>query len=318
MQSVIGLLVLIGSVLAPQRQWMAPQAPVMVNVQSEEPVKLMLTDFTGRIIGAEKPELARLSSTQSVDVRQIFPDVLSRPGTYVLWMVPPAAEDVSQFGSTPLVIEVRRDTRPGAPEGPMVIHVSPLSLVSMQTNFGPMEMVFYYDVAPNTVANFLTLVNQGFYDGLTFHRVIKGFVIQGGDPRGDGSGSPGYTIPAEFNDRPHHEGVLSMARQGDPNERTGAMPRPEYADSASSQFFICLDYAKTRNLDRRYTAFGQIATGMDSVHKIADTPVQASRPEQPVIIESAKVIPVTQDHNPYVELMHQLTAAQQNLSEPTD
>lgn len=213
MQSVIGLLVLIGSVLAPQRQWMAPQAPVMVNVQSEEPVKLMLTDFTGRIISAENPELARLSSTQSVDVRQIFPDVLSRPGTYVLWMVPPAAEDVSQFGSTPLVIEVRRDTRPGAPEGPMVIHVSPLSLVSMQTNFGPMEMVFYYDVAPNTVANFLTLVNQGFYDGLTFHRVIKGFVIQGGDPRGDGSGSPGYTIPAEFNDRPHHEGVLSMARQ---------------------------------------------------------------------------------------------------------
>src|SRR5690606_22967436 len=179
-------------------------------------------------------------------------------------VVPPDAVDTAQFAGTPLVIEVRQDRRENAPEGPLVIRTSPLSYVSMQTDAGPIEMVFYYDVAPNTVANFLQLAREGFYDGLKFHRVVKGFVIQAGDPRGDGSGGPGYTIPAEFNPRPHVEGVLSMARQGDPNERSGAMPRRQFADSAGSQFFICLDYSRTRALDKKYTAFGRVTAGMEA------------------------------------------------------
>ena len=134
-------------------------------------------------------------------------------------------------------------------------------------------MVFYYDVVPNTAENFLRLSEEGFYDGLTFHRIVPGFVIQGGDPRGDGTGGPGYMINAEFSTKPHKEGVLSMARSGDPGEGTGGRPRPEFANSASSQFFICLDYAQTRALDGKYTAFGEVTDGMDAVKKIAATPL---------------------------------------------
>lgn len=99
-------------------------------------------------------------------------------------------------------------------------------------------------MAPGHVANFLALAKCGFYDGLTFHRVIEGFMIQGGCPLGTGTGGPGYTIPAEFNATPHEAGVLSMARTNDPN-------------SAGSQFFICLD--RHPHLDRKYTAFGKTA-----------------------------------------------------------
>src|SRR3989442_8101703 len=105
----------------------------------------------------------------------------------------------------------------------MVVRVEPLRYAVMQTAHGPVTMAFYYDIAPNTVSNFLTLSEQGFYDGLTFHRIAPGFVIQGGDPRGDGTGGPGYMIDAEFSDpkdsgRSHDAGALSMARSGDPGE----------------------------------------------------------------------------------------------------
>ena len=121
-------------------------------------------------------------------------------------------------------------------------------------NGGKIVIKFYPKDAPNTVDNFIKLAQKGFYDGLTFHRVVPGFVVQGGDPRGDGTGGPGYKIKAEFNSRKHLEGTVAMARSADP-------------DSAGSQFYICL--APQPFLDGKYTVFGQVIKGMDVVHKIA-------------------------------------------------
>ena len=129
-----------------------------------------------------------------------------------------------------------------------------LAIVTMMDG-GEFRIRFFPEDAPNTVKNFIMLARAGFYDSLTFHRVIKNppFVVQGGDPEGDGTGGPGYTIDAEFNDRPHKEGTVAMARAQDPN-------------SAGSQFYICL--APQSHLDGKYTVFGEVIEGMDVVWKI--------------------------------------------------
>jgi peptidyl-prolyl cis-trans isomerase B (cyclophilin B) len=131
-------------------------------------------------------------------------------------------------------------------------------------------------VAPGHVRNFLALAKLGFYNGLTFHRVIEGFMIQGGCPHGTGTGDAGYKIPAEFNATPHVAGVLSMARS--------QMP-----DSAGSQFFICLE--RHPHLDRQYTAFGRVAdeASMNTVRAIGKVPTRQEKPVTPVKIESVEV-----------------------------
>ena len=118
---------------------------------------------------------------------------------------------------------------------------------------GEIKLDFYPADAPKTVANFVTLAKKGFYDGLTFHRVEPGFVVQGGDPKGDGTGGPGYTIKAEFNKQKHLRGALAMARSQNP-------------DSAGSQFYICFKPAPF--LDGNYTVFGIVTSGMELVDKI--------------------------------------------------
>ena len=130
-------------------------------------------------------------------------------------------------------------------------------------NYGSIVIELYPTIAPNTVANFVTLTKKGFYDGLTIHRVVPGFVIQGGDPDGNGTGGPGYTIRGEFkengfpqNDITHDKGVISMARASDPN-------------SAGSQFFIVLDDSTKMSLDNKYAGFGKVIEGMDVVEEIA-------------------------------------------------
>ena len=140
-----------------------------------------------------------------------------------------------------------------------------------------MTAELYPDVAPNTVNNFLFLANKGFYDGLIFHRVIKGFMIQGGDPQGTGTGGPGYTIKGEFrqngftNDLKHDRGVLSMARAMHP-------------DSAGSQFFIM--HAKAPHLDGAYAAFGKLISGLDELDRIANVKTNFSdRPLEDEVIE---------------------------------
>jgi peptidyl-prolyl cis-trans isomerase B (cyclophilin B) len=134
----------------------------------------------------------------------------------------------------------------------------------IETKFGNIELKFFPDVAPIHVNNFIELAKKGFYDGTTFHRVIPGFMIQGGDPNSKnpdkskhGMGGPGYTIKAEFNDKPHKRGTLSMARAANP-------------DSAGSQFFICV--ADSFFLDKQYTVFGEVVSGMDVADKIVNQP----------------------------------------------
>jgi len=155
----------------------------------------------------------------------------------------------------------------------------------IQTSEGTMVLEFWPEVAPGHVENFKRLARQGFYDGTCFHRVIAGFMIQGGDPLTKdqtreahwGTGGPGYTIRAEFNDRPHVRGVLSMARSRDP-------------DSAGSQFFIC--HGDARFLDRQYTAFGRLVQGDDVLERIATTPTSPNdRPLKRMHIESIRIVP---------------------------
>jgi cyclophilin family peptidyl-prolyl cis-trans isomerase len=134
----------------------------------------------------------------------------------------------------------------------------------IETKFGNIELKFFPDIAPNHVNNFIGLAKKGFYDGTTFHRVIPGFMIQGGDPNSKdpdkskhGMGGPGHTVKAEFSEKPHKRGILSMARSQNP-------------DSAGSQFFICV--ADAPFLDRQYTVFGEVVSGMDAVDKIVSQP----------------------------------------------
>lgn len=121
------------------------------------------------------------------------------------------------------------------------------------TGRGDVVFAFYPEAAPTTVSAFVKLSRDGFYNGLTFHRVEPGFVVQGGCPRGNGTGGPGYNLKAEFNDRPHVEGAVAMARAQNP-------------DSAGSQFYICLGDA--RFLDRKYTVFGKVTEGMQTVKQL--------------------------------------------------
>ena len=158
---------------------------------------------------------------------------------------------------------------------------NPIVTIEME-NGGIIKAELYPEVAPNTVANFVNLVESGFYDGLIFHRVIPGFMIQGGDPQGTGMGGPGYTIKGEFarngfkqNTLKHTRGVLSMARSMMPN-------------SAGSQFFIM--HANAPHLDGDYAAFGIVLEGMDEVDRIANTPTGfQDRPVQEQRIKRATV-----------------------------
>ena len=163
-------------------------------------------------------------------------------------------------------------------------------IARITTTEGELVVEFWPDVAPNTVENFKTLAKKGFYDGTCFHRIIKGFMIQGGDPltkdasqeHAWGTGGPGHTIKAEFNDRSHQRGVISMARSSNPH-------------SAGSQFFICDGDASF--LDRQYTAFGKLIRGDDVLTKIAGTPVGAggsgerSKPQKRIGVISVKIVP---------------------------
>ena len=139
-------------------------------------------------------------------------------------------------------------------------------IVTMEIeDYGTIKIELYPEYAPNTVANFVNLIEDGFYDGLTFHRLVPGFVLQGGDPNGNGTGGPGYSIDGEFkangydqNTLSHDKGVISMARSSD-------------YDSAGSQFFIVLDDSAKSSLDDLYAGFGRVTEGMDIIEKIADS-----------------------------------------------
>ena len=157
---------------------------------------------------------------------------------------------------------------------------NPIVTITME-NGGVIKAELYPEIAPISVNNFISLINKKFYDGLIFHRVIEGFMIQGGCPNGNGMGGPGYSIKGEFvqngvkNDLKHTEGVLSMARAMNPN-------------SAGSQFFIM--HKTSPHLDGSYAAFGKVTEGMDVVNKIAETRTDYSdRPLEKQVIKSMVV-----------------------------
>ena len=295
----------------PAKAWVAPTQPLTFTNDGNAPVRLVLTTFQGDRIPVGQDVQAKgteLPVGESVDLTSIYPSI--RVGTYLLYPVgtdTPEAAAAQEFSATPYVISVRGDDRIGAAPGPSVTRLEPLRYARVRTSVGTMTIAFYYEGAPNTVSNFLDLAEGGFYDGLSFHRVVPGFVVQGGDPIGDGTGGPGYNIDAEFNERPHLPGVLSMAREADPIERQGAMPRDAARNSAGSQFFIALDYENTRRLDGRYSVFGRVVEGMNVVQNIADGALadeRLGRPENPVTIERVEVLRVEpgQD-NPYEVLV---------------
>ncbi|MBO5458902.1 MAG: peptidylprolyl isomerase [Lachnospira sp.] len=157
---------------------------------------------------------------------------------------------------------------------------NPIVTFTME-NGDVMKAELYPEIAPNTVNNFISLVKKGFYDGLIFHRIIEGFMIQGGDPEGSGMGGPGYSIKGEFNingfenDLKHTKGVLSMARS-------------QHPDSAGSQFFIMHENAP--HLDGQYAAFGMLTEGVDVLNSIASVPTDWSdRPRNPQIMKTVTV-----------------------------
>jgi peptidyl-prolyl cis-trans isomerase B (cyclophilin B) len=163
---------------------------------------------------------------------------------------------------------------------------TPKEQAVLKTSYGVMKIAFWPDVAPKTVENFKKLARDGFYDGTAFHRIIKGFMIQGGCPNTKegkggvpGTGGPGYTVKAEFNTRSHMKGVISMARSSHP-------------DSAGSQFFIC--HGNARFLDRQYTAFGELVSGEDVLDRIAGVPTAGSEKSSPIeriALESVAIVP---------------------------
>ncbi len=157
---------------------------------------------------------------------------------------------------------------------------NPVVTITME-NGDVIKAELYPEIAPNTVNNFISLINKGFYDGVGFHRVIKNFMLQGGDPDGNGTGGPGYSIKGEFssngfqNDLKHTAGVLSMART-------------MFPDSAGSQFFIM--HKDAPHLDGEYAAFGKVIEGMDVVNKIAEVATDYSdKPLEPQVMKTVTV-----------------------------
>lgn len=193
-----------------------------------------------------------------------------------------AQSDDGQAGEQP-VEETGESTEEQTNEqaGEVTNEENPIVTITME-NDEAIVLELYPDVAPNTVANFVSLVEEGFYDGLIFHRVIPGFMIQGGDPEGSGLGGPGYAIAGEFssngfeNELKHERGVLSMARTMEP-------------DSAGSQFFIMVE--DTPDLDGEYAAFGRVIEGMETVDAIA----AAKRDAQDKPLEDQRIKTVTVD-----------------------
>ena len=164
---------------------------------------------------------------------------------------------------------------------PMTIDPNKTYTATIETTAGTMVAELYPKLAPHHVNSFVFLSREGYYNGVIFHRVIPGFMIQGGDPTGTGGGGPGYKLKSEFNERSHKRGVLSMARTSDPH-------------SAGSQFFIM--HAKSTNLDTQYSAFGDVFEGLDVVDAIAKTPADSKSGEvrgaRPKMV-SVKILPAT-------------------------
>lgn len=173
---------------------------------------------------------------------------------------------------------------------------NPLATITLE-NDDEITIYLYPDKAPNTVKNFISLANSGFYDGLTFHRVVEDFIMQGGDPNADGTGGPGYTIEGEFadngfskNDIPMEAGVIAMARFSSNGENT-----EEAYNSAGSQFFILMKEKEA--LQNQYAAFGKVFSGLNVLQKLSQCDVDSKdKPREDIIISSIRVETYGEDY----------------------
>lgn len=192
---------------------------------------------------------------------------------------PSASESASESASSSPAASAAGDTAPHSDKNPVVT-------IEMD-NGHTIKLELFPDIAPNTVNNFISLIKKGFYDGTIFHRVMPGFMIQGGDPNGNGTGGPGYSIKGEFtangfqNDLKHKRGILSMARKSQP------------LDSAGSQFFIMV--ADAPSLDGQYAAFGNVVEGMDTVDEIVNQQIDPNDPNGTMPLKPMAIKKMTVD-----------------------
>lgn len=199
----------------------------------------------------------------TIPVRIALPAEMTSRGVpvYLQWV---GRDENAGLRSNELMITLQSGTNPVA---------------TIETSKGVISLELWADKAPNHVANLVELAQKGFYDGLKFHRVVRNFMIQGGCPKGDGTGDAGYKIPAEFNDTDFKKGILGMARAQD-------------NDSAGSQFFICV--ADVTHLNKQYTAFGRVLEGQDVADQISFVPVKGERPTEDIVIKKLTVeLPAT-------------------------
>lgn len=309
----------LGAVVFPVKAYAKPDEPVVVKFENEKgdegkkavaelgvaAAKLdwlftLASDADYKIYSAEGKELKVTPGKRSegtADVSAECPDVKAGGTYYLVWKdAPPlvietlfnpgrGAEELAKFKTQIEQLPADQKKEALAQYAPTVTHVEMAEIAVITTDKGVIKAKFSYDAAPHTIDNFVSLSRQGFYDGTAFHRIISGFMIQGGDSytgESAGTGGPGYEIMHEFSEKKHERGTLSMARS-------------QSVDSAGSQFFIM--HQKTPSLDGSYSAFGDVIAGMDIVDAIAKTPTSGGNGEvaqgaRPKIV-SVKIEPAT-------------------------
>ena len=293
-------------VLQAVREWVPAGRGVEVRYEGEGPAELALTSFAGAEVEAVGE--AAVEPGAVVDVTAVFGR--RPPGAWLLYAVEPGGDPAAGFLGTPLVLDVRAGAGPGGAGAEAVVtRVVPMRYAELTVGQGEvaggaggtMTIALDYEASPHNVANFADLIASGFYDGLTLHRIVPGYLIQGGDPAGDGTGGPGYAVDAELGDRPFVFGTVAAARLTDPLERQGNAPRPAAADSAGSQFFLTLDVSdrSARYLRRRFSVLGRVIDGLDVLEALSSLPTGPDgRPADPPVIGRFELKPVVQDANP--------------------
>lgn len=287
---------ILSTVLAatPQQTYFAKDVPVIVTI--EEADGLLWMDPDGRVMSRTDldPGEVRLDTLlpglrNSRRLSYVQPLVAGEPTGSALVIEPLLSPRRARFDEAEVTVRVERGS-------PTVngIRVYPESLVRINTDQGEMTFRLRPDQAPNTVWNFRNLVQGGFYNGTSFHRIVADYIIQGGDPLANGRGGPGYWIDFEESHLPHDFGILSMARRFDD------------PDSAGSQFFICLSRERTESLDGLFVAFGEMYDGADTIRALGavETDPVAERPLRLPVIRSADLIPAPPRHEiPLEELL---------------
>jgi len=263
--------------LNPARLYFQPDQPVTVQVGEQPPAQIVLLSPEGKVEAK-----ASLEGAKAVDLAAKLPAVWDGSTHHVQ-----GVDAEGKAVGTPLVVvplwppepNLREHLKQQREGKPMGLRVYPETRAVLHTSEGDITIGFSPEVAPNTVKNFTDLVAGGLYTNVPFHRILPGFVIQGGDPTGTGMGGPGHMIDLEASSKKHVYGTLSMARSRDPN-------------SAGSQFFICI--GEPEHLNNQYAAFGDVVEGLDAVKKIAATPLadpRAGKPRRAPVIKSAELIP---------------------------